>query len=111
MLTQQFLVDGQYLGSCQRYPLLQHGHPQPPQSYGFVCPHCGDVWARAWIDNHPFFFFTRSCRKHHSRSLAPAGSLWLPLEIDFTAALPEAVMRRELLLHLDHIEQWNPYDH
>ena len=103
-LQQHFIVEGKYLGTIPRASLVLHGHPAPPVSFGFVCHVCGEVWARAGIDARPFFFFTKPCRKHSGNGCMVPGSMWMPMEPDFTNALSGEVLKREFLLHLDYAE-------
>lgn len=104
MPDQHFFVEGRSLGSCPRYPIHQHGHPDKPQSFAFFCPVCAEVWARAVIFDTKFRVFTVPCRKHTHDGWRVPGSLWLPLELDFIAAFSGEVLKREFLLHLDYAE-------
>jgi hypothetical protein len=102
MLTQHFYIENRSLGSCQRYPLTNRG--TRPISYAFFCPVCAEVWARAVIFDTQFFCFHKPCRKHHVDAGGIPGSLWMPMEPEFTSSLDGEVLKREFLLHLDYLE-------
>lgn len=102
MPEQFFIIDGQHLGSCRRYPLT--ANKQRPISYACFCPVCADVWARAGIPGEAFFVFHIPCRRHTFDGISVPGSLWPVGDSDFLDSLPPLVLRREFLLHLDHYE-------
>ncbi len=107
MLTQHFLIDGAYLGSTPRYPLSNIGTSIEPCGYSFCCGTCGDQWAKAgYAHGVQWQFLIRPCRKCQPRfSLRPAGSVITGWDFEHDEALPDAVLRRELLLHLDWFER------
>lgn len=105
MSIQHFLVDGKYLGSCERQPMFWMGTLCKPASFVFVCPMCGDAWGKAMIDNCQVLVFTKACIKHKQSVFDIPGSMWMPLEPEFTNSLCGEVLQREFLLHLDYIER------
>lgn len=104
MSSQHFFIEGQYYGEASRSPYILVGELHTPQSFAFCCPTCGEIWARAHIADRPFYFFTKPCRKHTAPCCRIPGSLWLPLEEAFTAALPPEVVAWEFSRHLDYLE-------
>ena len=104
MKTQHFFLNGEHFGSAAR--LRNPLHPSFPYGYGFFCPHCCSLWAIAPIESRPALAIHHTCERCTPPPgelwLGPPGSLWLSYDPDFTAALPEALLRRELSLHLTH---------
>jgi len=105
---QQFIIDGEWLGSAARASEVINDQTQPPRSIGFVCPHCAEIWARCPVAlpggaPHPFQFITHACRKcptpsSHGRGIY--GSIVTSWNEEFTEAFPDAVWQREFLHHL-----------
>lgn len=113
--TQHFIVEGKHLGETPR-PAVKYGAMcvGAPQAYAFFCPLCGEVWARCPVVDfqgvvQPFQATTKECRKHpdflNLWTTRIPGSIFLSFDKEFTAALPEEALKRELLLHLDAIEK------
>ncbi len=102
MLTQHFEVAGRHLGIATRHHIARNG--LPPRSYAFVCEGCGETYAKCpiirasagVIETRPFQFITRRCA-----ACGGEESLWLSWDTEFLAALPEAVLRRELSIALN----------
>jgi hypothetical protein len=66
---------------------------QWPNSYVFVCQHCGEVWARARAENVSEWLPLRlPCERCGS------GSLWLSWDKEYCAALPREILLREVAL-------------
>ena len=81
MPTQYYRVWGELLGS-RPAPLIEvtRGGPQWPMSHAFICPGCGELWARIMCDARgsgaPWTPISTSC------NLCGSGSLllpWLPI--------------------------------
>ena len=105
MPTQHFIILGQYFGACERPWIHVHESFEPPRSYAYLCPECGDVWAKAAIEHQTFLALHRACPKHRPRSGEQvSGSLWLEWDHPFTNCLPPAVLRREFDLHINAME-------
>ena len=105
MPTQHFIIEGRYLGSCERSTIWRGPLQQPPQSFVFVCPVCGESWAKAMIEDSLAFIFTKPCHRHTAPACRITGSVWLPLEPEFTSSLPPAVVEWEFERHLDYLEK------
>lgn len=101
-LKQVFYVHEICLGETTRKLQRVHGELQTPVSYAYVCPECGNLWAKAVVRGgvSPFRPLAIACSLHQGHSLAPAGSLWLPWDTEYTNAFPEGILRRELQIHL-----------
>jgi hypothetical protein len=102
--TQHFYVGDEYLGEALRGLCIIHAQPQPPVGYAFFCPECSALWSTCCVEGRPSMVWTRHCVQHPDLLFPPAGSLWLPWDSSFTDSFPEAVLRRELELHLLWIE-------
>ena len=85
------------------------GKPEPPRSYLFICPTCGEVWAKADITysrltrevkRTPYQLLAIGCGQHPQHSQEIGGSLWLSWDSDFTDSLSQDFLYRELFLHL-----------
>ena len=115
---QLFFIDGKCVAEGERNwwkarrPLVV-----APMSYLFYCSECGDVWAKCPVHNpatgevQPFQGHRHPCRKCRPRYWDQRGqlpgSLLLEYDDEFTEALPNEVLRRELLLAIDAYEQLN----
>lgn len=102
--TQQFFVEGRYLGEAPRSLIFAQETPQPPIGYVFFCPVCGELWAvcpvvKANGSLRGFFAWTRLCRKHPPSGNQIPGSIWITWEEDFIKAFPRDVLLREFELH------------
>lgn len=109
-ITQHFIVEGQYLGQSIRSLKHYHNEVGLPPSYAFFCPVCAEVWARCPVDLNgklqPFMAWSVACKKHeHPHGLWVPGSLMLSWDKPFTDSLPDAAVRRELIIHLDWAEK------
>lgn len=111
--TQIFFAGNQQIGAGAAHVALFHGEPHPPLSKVFICHECGDAWARVVVQGdsgkiRPWEVFMRNCAKHRDsvRSiLFCPGSIYLSWDKAYCRALPESVLQRELLLHLDFYEE------
>lgn len=99
-MKQHIIVDGLY-ASWDRSMTLTHATAHVPYSYGFACPVCGDVWARAGVEHSgsKWHFMHMPCRKHKEGLRVP-GSLWLAWDPEWNALLPHNLLLRELELHI-----------
>lgn len=91
-----------------------------PESTAFFCRHCGDIWARIWVQSrYPVWTLTHSsCEKHpagrYDFTVVPGSFIEdaFPLATDPRAAfwprtldwMPREVLARELILFLNHKE-------
>jgi len=102
-----FWLGNTYLGSAEDHLRFVHAEVQQPQPYAMFCPTCGELWARMPVDgsSREWRIIGGYCERHPgtSRFVVP-GSLILNWEPELYEILPEAVLRRELLLHLDLLE-------
>lgn len=107
MYQHAIFADGRFLGSGERPPDFAHGRKIPPSSFVYICPTCGEAWARAIVPNARFWALTIPCRKHPSRfSVEPAGSLLLEWNREFNSALTPAAWQREVVIHLAHYDRF-----
>ena len=104
MSTQHFIVEGQWLGQAPRGLKRIHETFEPPRGYAFLCPTCGDVWAKAPVEQQTFLALHSPCSKHPGWYGTLPGSLWSEYDEEFNASFPPAVLRREFDLHLNAME-------
>lgn len=106
--TQMFTADDVFLGSVERTLTRVHAEMQEPYSHAWFCPSCGDVWARAHINNHKFTIEGGYCRKHADPSpFNVPGTMMIVWNEEFNSLLlscPDAV-KREFELHLVYAER------
>ena len=108
--SQYFYVKDKYLGMAERERVQSSDTLIIPMSFGYCCPVCGDLWARAPVFGEDkslrqFRFFHKHCEKCQTPLyLGPAGSLSIPLEEEFNNAFPEEVLQREFHLWLRFYE-------
>lgn len=107
MYTQHYIVGGKYLGQSPRSKVHVHEELQPPYSFAYFCPQCGDVWARCPVvkdstqETQRYMVHALACEKHQQdRFLQPAGAMMLSWDEVYNAAMPLEVLRRELLIWL-----------
>jgi hypothetical protein len=77
------------------------GGEQP--SHAYLCPHCGNVWARVAIEGRRWIAVHVVCEpcKPHAISLDAPGSLMLPMQYSWNAAIPRELLLREFNLALE----------
>lgn len=77
-------------------------HNMPRRSVAYFCPQCGEVWARLVSDSNPKWqVITNECDRcgpPHPADFWRAGSLTSLSDPDLNYALPEDLLRREVLL-------------
>lgn len=103
--TQHFIIEGRYLGACDRRITFAHAEAVPPLSFAYVCPVCGELWARAAIEGRQYMVWTLPCRKHPTHRMAVPGSILLTWEPELFDALPAEVVEWEFQRHLDYAER------
>jgi ABC-type xylose transport system permease subunit len=86
-----------------------------PHSEAYFCSTCGDIWARIWVKDQPFWVNHAPCARHHpvfaAEATAVPGSLLnspistsalaLPHWANTLRYFPPALVEREFLLHLN----------
>jgi hypothetical protein len=96
-----FFVGTQLLGSSAIEVDFDRSQRARPLSTAFFCEQCGEVWARAMIQDQPWEVWALLCEKHQlPYPFRVPGSMWLPWNNSHNMALPPAVLRREVELHL-----------
>jgi hypothetical protein len=113
--TQLFFIGNQQIGAGVAHLAVTHGEPHAPMSKVFICHECGEPWARVVVQSdsgkiRPWEVFMRNCWKHRSSvgsMFFCPGSLYLSWDKPYCRALPESVLQRELLTHLDFYEELN----
>ena len=102
LFTRHFFINNKHLGTASiGYAKVQEEY-RIPWGYAFLCPTCGEVWARTPVD-HPkskFQAITRGCPKHKQHEIEVPGSLWLDWDRDFTKSFPFDALLYEVTLHL-----------
>lgn len=103
---QKFYLNGQLI--CQNHrPTAWRGNtPYPPTSKMFVCKYCCRIYAEVWVWNGdnvvPFQPYMRCCESCWLRNPAAGSffdapdSIWIALEQDYLAYLPEPWLIWEL---------------
>ena len=110
MYTRHFYIWSNYYGAAEEHKRIIHAELHEPQHYAMFCPECGEVWARMPVDGvgtpNWWRIIGGNCERHPPTSrYVVGGSLILNWEQELTDLLPEAVLRRELELHLKLVEQ------
>lgn len=96
-VKQHFFISDKFLGSAERLPEFVHAELQVPASYVFLCPRCGDAWAKAAVeykDSWKWVPVMRYCRKHGD------GRISMFWDADYMAALPFPVLLYEFIREL-----------
>lgn len=101
-LTSQIFIEGTHYGSFSHPPWLHY-------SLAYLCPHCGEVWARLVGESvrwGPVRFIPLqvSCRLHPDEWSVP-GSLLYGRYAELLESLPAPALRRELIVHLEWAEK------
>jgi hypothetical protein len=116
MYEQHFYVEGTFLGSVVRPAMIVHAERQPPYSYVYLCPDCGEVWARCPVKRTDYDPPRESkwqvqggyCRQHPGPSpFTVAGSLLLSWEPEYSNLLLSCpdVVKWEFERHMEFIER------
>ena len=102
-MLQHFFIEGQYLGAAERRMQFVHAQLSVPTSYWFLCPVCGDLWAKAVVDskNGNWQPAIHCCPKHGH------ASIWRPWDAEYTEALPFQVLLWEVKQELKRYDKEN----
>jgi hypothetical protein len=105
-----FFLGSKHLGTGECTYQQFHGHNEPPQSLLFMCPTCGEVWARLpvisvatgktmrWAALHI------PCALHPEGRLLPAGSLSVDWIQGLVESMPDEVVRLEFQTLMNHYQ-------
>lgn len=128
MYEQSVYVGSTFLGSFVRPAMLVHAERQPPRSYAYFCPACGEVWARCPVTRlhsadggsggnrgsvQEWQIQGGYCQLHPGPSpYTVAGSLLLSWEPEYSNYLLSCpmVVKREFEVHLDFLERRLKHD-
>lgn len=106
--TMLFMVRGSFdiplTGHLLLKPVLHN------TGYCFVCPRCGELWARVTLKGAVHAILSRNCsdcQPNYKYMLLLPGSLWLDYDPEFNDALPQPVLEREFWLHVNQYEKVN----
>ena len=113
MYEQSIYIEDRFLGSFCRPANIIHAERQPPNSYAYFCPTCGEVWARCpTTDNNgesrPWQIQGGHCRLHPGPSqFTVAGSLLLAWETEYSALLLSCpdIVRWEFERHMEYYQR------
>ena len=108
MKQEVFLTKGRnaYLGSMQRSFIQVHGTKALPMSFAYICPCCGEVWARAFIANRPWQVLSRSCLEcNKGWNGGEPGSLSLLWDGDYNQSFTPDMIAYELEIMLNFYEK------
>jgi hypothetical protein len=116
-MRQFFFHRGQLLGDAVRQVSWVGGTPTPPVGTALFCPLCSEVWFLAPIEGEATRVECRPCERHDAGArlgksslgavsrLEPVGSVWRSWDSEWNEALPREVLKRELLLTINHYER------
>ncbi len=100
--TQQFIINGRYLGTAERKHTFTHGQITAPSSYAFFCPHCANIWARCPVTQKyteaTSFFQVLSIPCERCPMRLPyhiPGSVFLSWDKEFSEAFPDELIAHE----------------
>lgn len=97
------------MGGFVRPAMIVHAERQPPRSYAYFCPHCGEVWARAEVAGCTQWEIGGGyCKEHAGPSpYTVPGSLLLAWELGYNASLLSCpdVVRWEFERHMEFAER------
>lgn len=96
-MKQHFFINDQYFGSCDRGLERTKEQLHVPRSYVYICPECGNAWARAAVDSPD----TRWTPIPSKCEACGGGSLHSAWNQEYNEAWPAPVLARELLGVLD----------
>jgi len=104
---QHFFLSGQHFGSAARSPVLRRVGVFAPTSDLYFCTLCGQVYATCPCDPPTHWqSYAGICSRHpYQNSMQIPGSIWRDGDQEFLAALPHAVLRHELTVHLTHTQE------
>ena len=99
-----FIIEGHCYGTAPAPIKTVHGTLALQESVVYVCPVCGDAWARVVVPGQRFWATHIPCRKHHIYINEVPGSLWLSWDPDYNNSFPLEVMKREFELSAASID-------
>lgn len=118
MYEQHFYAEDRFLGSVVRPAMIVRAERQPPYSYAYFCPKCGELWAKCpvkplgvlgeLVEVNQWQIQGGYCRYHPGPSpFTVAGSLLLSWEPEYTNLLLSCpdVVEWECQRHLEFIER------
>lgn len=99
-----WFLNNDYLGEGEI--IRELGDRRPVTSIAYLCPRCGDVWARVAVEGASYWFAAHAscprCAPYHS--LDVPGSLWMGHDLRFNDSMPDGLIKRELELALQAAE-------
>jgi len=110
MLKQILFINGKLIEQREIKGFFSRGEYWPGLSRVWVCPKCGDAWAKAVVladeKVRPFQVYSHPCEQCDALTyMDPPGSIYLSYDKDFLETLGEAALRREFLLHADYVQK------
>jgi hypothetical protein len=88
-------------GSCP--PEIRFGAPRAPQSLLYMCPTCGDVWARIAVEGCKWYPIARRCKKHGPPFLLRYGDHPLNASANLAIYAREFLIAYEAYTKLGHV--------
>ena len=99
MTTQLFFLHGDLVAEQPAKPFMLHAQRTLPVGRGFFCPICAELWFTALVSGRETYIEHILCERHPPSPSRPLpGSLWLPWDSNWNAALPQVLLEREFLL-------------
>ena len=101
MYEQLWEIEGEVYPITPLLPAIVHNEVQPPYQYAYLCPRCGNVWARRGVfPETQWMALHRTCRRCPSTDrFTRPGTIIQIWDRQFIAQLPRALLERELLLY------------
>ncbi len=115
--AQHFFIGPSYMGTTTRGYFTFHqkfaseGRPYDIHSTAWFCETCGEVWARALVENlttqesHPYRIAIHGCRLHPTRlHRTPPGSIrsWYTELLPY---LPDAMVEYEFTMLMKYLDE------
>lgn len=106
-MKRHWIITGKYYPQVDVPMDMTHAVAHVPYSYVYLCPVCGDTWARSGVTDVPrgmhsrWHCIQRACQKH-AEGLEIPGSVWLSWEPEYNGSFPPELLREELRLHLSY---------
>lgn len=103
-----FECRGKPLGAGEIEGDFVHGQLREPYGQLWVCPQCGDLWAKATIQGRPYEVWAKSCGcTPPTHYYAFPGSMILEWDHKLMQAMPRDMLLREVIIHCDNWKRFN----
>lgn len=76
MPTRTFILNGEVLSRDEAPGYFRHGEYGFGWSMAYLCPQCGEIWARIFIDGAPWYAMSVPCTNHDHSPTLDAGTFY-----------------------------------